>query len=446
MNPLASPLTQKQTFNLSVNANDTGRDRNLIYYRVIKTIAQGAQPIDLTLFNQGSADTTIEVATSNDSSVDPSYQPFTGEFNDAFDDSFKTGLVRINTTAPGTGFTSRPTVVITPVDGGSGATAEAFLKALSGSFVAAGTGYLPADTITLAGGTKVTTAVLTVATVKAVSTALVAPGTGYNVADTITAAGGTSSTKAIVTVGAVKIVAVATIADGGASYVEGDILTAAGGTGTAAIFQVDTTNSGVITGLSLVSGGSYTVKPGSPISLTGGSGTGAQITATYGVSTITVTTAGSYTVVPSSPIAQFATSGSGTGATFSLGWGVLTATVSTAGKYSALPANAVAQASTSGSGSGATVNITWGVGDVDLTEAGDGYNVAPTATISGGGGNSATLTATINYDSTFITVKPGGFKKTPLTILSDVLWIRIRNTGSSAVRGELFSSNAIEQI
>lgn len=73
------------------------------------------------------------------------------------------------------------------------------------------------------------------------------------------------------------------IGTAGSGYVAGDTLSAVGGTGTAATFTVSTVDgSGAITGISVATPGSYTVAPGSPNSASGGSGTGASLTLTFG--------------------------------------------------------------------------------------------------------------------------------------------------------------------
>ncbi len=87
--------------------------------------------------------------------------------------------------AAGSGYTS---VVPVRIFGGngSGATATATMKVVSAAKSAGGTGYAPGDTITLAGGTSTTAAVLTVATVASgvVSTVTVATPGSYSVLPT----------------------------------------------------------------------------------------------------------------------------------------------------------------------------------------------------------------------------------------------------------------------
>jgi len=70
----------------------------------------------------------------------------------------------------------------------------------------------------------------------------------------------------------------AQVASGGTGYTANDVLTVAGGTGTAATIRVDTVSGGVITAVTVLTRGTYTVKPTSPNSSTGGTGTGASLT------------------------------------------------------------------------------------------------------------------------------------------------------------------------
>lgn len=196
---------------------------------------------------------------------------------------------------------------------GSGATLVGTMKAVSATIAAAGTGYVPADTITLTGGTHTISSILTVATTKLVSIAVNAGGSNYLVGDTITLASGTSSTKAVLT--------------------------------------VSTVSGGAVTGVTISTAGSYTVNTATFTQFaTSGVGSGATFnTAVWGVNTVTVSTPGAYTALPSSPVAQGSTSGSGTSATFTALWGVLSVAVTVAGTgYDSTSALSV----TSGGGTG----------------------------------------------------------------------------------------------
>ena len=76
----------------------------------------------------------------------------------------------------------------------------------------------------------------------------------------------------------------AAIAGGGAGYVVGDILTVVGGTIVStlvATLEVTAEAAGVITGIRVFDCGAYSAQPGNPVSVTGGTGTGATFTLTF---------------------------------------------------------------------------------------------------------------------------------------------------------------------
>lgn len=189
--------------------------------------------------------------------------------------------------------TGQPTFTMT--GNGTGATLVPNYKALTAIAAAAGSGYAPADTITLTGGTITTAAIATVTNTKLVSVAKNAGGSGYVVGDVITLAGGTATTAAQITVTGVTTGAV---------------------------------NTFIISRPGVYTANSATFTQGS----TSGVGTGATFqTGLFGVNVASVSTAGSYTAIPTSPVAQGSTSGSGTGATFTMTWGLLSITVSAGG-------------------------------------------------------------------------------------------------------------------
>jgi hypothetical protein len=123
-----------------------------------------------------------------------------------------------------------------------------------------------------------------------------AAGSAYTTPPTVaisapTTAGGVQAT-ATVTIG---LVSVTSIANGGTGYTVGNTLTVVGGTSTVACqVTVTTVSGGVITGVSVATGGSYTVAPTNPVSVTGGSGSGATFNLSFCIgSTFTITAAGS---------------------------------------------------------------------------------------------------------------------------------------------------------
>ena len=106
----------------------------------------------------------------------------------------------------------------------------------------------------------------------------------------------------------------ASIANGGTGYTVGDTLTLVGGTvvTSAATFTVATVSSGVVTSVNILAANSYTVLPTSPVSVTGGTGTGATLNPTYALGAVsTITNAGSGYV--EQPTVTFSSSG-GSGA------------------------------------------------------------------------------------------------------------------------------------
>lgn len=163
-------------------------------------------------------------------------------------------------------------------------------------------------------------------TQEAASAVIAAGGTGYVIGDDISPVGGVEVTETAVfnvdSEGAVS----AAVAAGGTGYSVSDQLTLSGGTfGTAAVFNVDAVSGGVVTAVSLVTAGDYTVTPGDPVATTGGGGTGATLNMTFGaVAIVSVVTSGSYAEIPANPAAT--TGGTGTGATLTTTWQNVTGT------------------------------------------------------------------------------------------------------------------------
>lgn len=123
-----------------------------------------------------------------------------------------------------------------------------------------------------------------------------AAGSGYTSVPSVaitapTTAGGVQAT-ATCQLGLVTVA----ITNGGTGYTVGDVLTVTGGTYTIQqTFTVTSVSGGVITGVS-GNGASYSVLPSNPVLVTGGTGSGATFTITWGLaanSTFTITNAGS---------------------------------------------------------------------------------------------------------------------------------------------------------
>ena len=188
----------------------------------------------------------------------------------------KSSSVTVTKSGNGTGYTSAPTVVITPAAGDLGYGASATIPApasgvLSGTLVMVSTGkgygVLPIVSLTGGGNPGCITGF----------SALVG-GSGYIKPPTLTVTGGGGSGfvgRALI--GDVTISSTFTITTAGTGYIVGDTLVFTGGEGSGAVATVSSVSSGGITGISLTSAGSgYTSAP--TISVISTAGTGAVIT------------------------------------------------------------------------------------------------------------------------------------------------------------------------
>jgi hypothetical protein len=90
----------------------------------------------------------------------------------------------------------------------------------------------------------------------------------------------------------------AAISSAGSGYTVSDILTIIGGTGTAAQLTVTSVSGGQVTGVSITNPGVYSVNPTNPVSVTGGTGTGATFR-------LTLSGSFSYTYVYSTDIDMY---------------------------------------------------------------------------------------------------------------------------------------------
>ena len=98
----------------------------------------------------------------------------------------------------------------------------------------------------------------------------------------------------------------ATVASGGTGYTNGDVLTVVGGTnpGTAATLTVTAVSSGAITAVSSTNFAQYTALPTNPVSVTGGTGSGATLNLTWSIPNAVLGTSYSITNAGSGYIEQ----------------------------------------------------------------------------------------------------------------------------------------------
>ena len=274
--------------------------------------------------------------------------------------------------------------------------------------------YAPGDTVTLAGGTFTSPAVLTVNSTELLSLTGLAAGTGYAPGNTITLGGGSTTAAPVVTISTTKVSSVPTIAAGGTGGTPGAV-TLTGTTGTGTKFQATGTISsgGVLTAITaLTVAGSYTVNPTTLTAepVTGGGLSGAELSLTMGPNTFTFTAGGAFSANPASgTFTQNATSGSGAGATFTGLFGPDVVTFTSSGSYTVFPSNPVAQGATSGSGAGVTFtvsNLATITAVNSLTVAGS-YTVNPTTPaaepVTGGGLTGAVLAVTLGVATVSVT-------------------------------------------
>lgn len=124
------------------------------------------------------------------------------------------------------------------------------------------------------------------------------------------------------------------IVSGGTGYTVGDKLTIVGGTNTiVAKYAVSSVSSGVITGVTVDTAGSYTVLPSAPVSVSGGTGTGATFTPTWTVVGANVVAGGTY---GSAPSVYFSSGAAAATSTLTSG-AVSSFTISTGGAYTSIP-------------------------------------------------------------------------------------------------------------
>lgn len=228
---------------------------------------------------------------------------------------------------------------------------------------APGTGYTALATVAFANGGvddgDPTTNATGTATMRLISVTVSHGGNNYVPGNHLSPSDGTAITPAIINVTSTELRS-ATVNDGGTGYANADVITISTGTGTAANATVTTDGDGIVTSVSLVNNGVYTVNP----TLTG--------------------------------VATVNSTGIGTGLTLDLVTKLFTIAIAEPGEYSAIPtlsANPVSNVT--GTGVSANVNLVIGVANVTLTNSGVGYVTAPDVTFGGAGGSGSTATAYI---------------------------------------------------
>lgn len=189
-----------------------------------------------------------------------------------------------------------------------------------------------------------------------------------------------------------------TLASPGTSgYAPGDKLTVSGGTSTeAAKFNIKHTT---VISATIVSGGTGGTDGSKTVTGTTGTGTKFQASVTIAGGAITsvdsISVGGAYTANPTDISNEPVTGASLSGAVLSVSMAIGSITADTAGSYSTLPVNPVST-TTDGGGSGATLTMDWEVTKVNVTDGGQEYQPPVTITFSSG---DAKATANLTDDT-----------------------------------------------
>ncbi|MBR0871346.1 filamentous hemagglutinin family protein [Bradyrhizobium tropiciagri] len=215
---------------------------------------------------------------------------------------------------------------------------------------------------------------------------LVNGGSGYTSVPTVTIGGtGGSGAQATASLGVVSIA----VSAGGAGYSNGDPVTVTGPDGTGFTGTAIVDASGAITGVKITAGGSGFTGAITSVDVTSATGSGATLTASLGVVSVSVTNAGSgYTSIPT-----FAFSGGDGSGAIAQGLAAVTGITLTNPGDGYLGSPTVTISGGGGSASTAVATASGGiVTDLALTKGGTGYSSMPTVTFSGGGAGAANMT------------------------------------------------------
>lgn len=325
----------------------------------------------------------------------------------------------------GSNYVEPVTLTITPTDGfGTGATAQVTNVTYSAGnvyFTNQGTGYSTSTTAVFSfppeGGVQATgTPILGFPFNGTAGTGwnVVNGGTGYNTAPIITISPPPPVINATASATiAGGIITAITVRNQGLGYYAQPIITVAGGGGTGAVLTAVITNTR-ITSITITNGGTgFTSVP--TIIITGGGGI--QATATVGVTagagwngTFNLTNAGSGYLTSSLPTITVTPTNGGTGMAFNVlalnttGGGILkgiTMTNSGSGYTTAVPPSVFLQNIGSGVNAVAVTSLTNGtIRGVNLLTQGQNYRTNPTVTITdtGNSGSGASITANVTFN------------------------------------------------
>jgi hypothetical protein len=237
-----------------------------------------------------------------------------------------------------------------------------------------------------------------------------APGSGYTHPPAITFEGGDGDNAS----GTCTLqVVVAAAGAAGTGYVPGDALTVVGGTAAVpARLAVATVNGvgGVLT-VTIANGGAYAVVPPNAVAVTGGSGAGFTVNATWGVGTATVASSGSgYT---SAPVVRVTGDGVGAAIAAAIGTAILTGHYLEKWALESECRGGVVnkQADSFIVSEGATSAVSSGFVSSLSVLAGAGYTNPPTLTFAGGSGSGAAATVGLQLVALTLNTLGSGYSR-----------------------------------
>jgi hypothetical protein len=218
----------------------------------------------------------------------------------------------------------------------------------------------------------------TLAPTLAIATALSSsPNQGYCTIQVAPAASGASGATITPTYG----VQSALVISSNSNWNVGDVLSLPSGGGT---LTVSALNSNKIATVTVSAAGTYTALLSSPVTGRRAAGSGATLTAHYGVDSATIVAGGASSSAGYAINDVLTLTGTGSAQitvdTVDGGGGILTFHVSAVGTITSLPSNPVA--TSGGTGAGATFNLKWHLLSVS-SSGGTGYNVGDTLIWSG---------------------------------------------------------------
>ena len=418
--------------------------------------------------------------------------------NDTITNILESGVLNLNAQgninlltvgSAGSGYVQIPAITIDPPlnPGGIQATALAHMGAVMAVPYARGSGYVPGDTLTVAGGVGSQSTILQVDTVRIKNNPMVDGnnlGSGYKPNDLLTVDGGEGPSMATLLVTQVQLI-LPQIVSSGFGYITGDIVGVFGGVGTEiatvsvtadpVLINTVFTADGVLSSFTLGIAPSTSQMSSLQVTLDGvpqtlnrdftvvGNGlrfvSAPAINTTVGVILggnvvgVEMIQGGSYEVLPNllanpavmalpaSPAAQ-----QRVGLVIQYNTAILAVQIQNQGPYYSLPENMLLNQASGGSGSGARFVLTSEINGFSILNAGDYSTLLPVLLnnpVEGGSGSGATVNLSYGLVSASIENAGVGYTQTPSAVVDaspsgNTAKIKPSMTGARVSIGDLF--------